>query len=223
MANDKELPATKEATRRFTPAELDGNKVRVRARRNTKIDGVSWTKDQEGDLSLRQYLAVACQFARLGVLTLACVLIGAAAISPASAQQYSPYYLPSTNGGSTLLNGGTFKVAANTTTTCNSPITLTRYPGLCLSLGFACTGASTANYTFAFSQSADGVNWETTPSYNFLVAGNGTTPVVFTTNFPAGAASPYLRLTSIANTNASSPIMTNILVQVGRIPNRTGN
>ena len=141
--------------------------------------------------------------------------------APARAQQYGVTYLGLTNGSAVLLTGSTTNtVAADSTNTINSPITLTKYDTVVLDLGFALDGAGTGNTTFRFAYSADGVNYETVPSLSYSIAANGTTKVRELKQI-TGITAGYLRLNHIANTNAAL-IVTNICVGWSVKPKRQG-
>lgn len=143
----------------------------------------------------------------------------AASVFAVQAQVYTVGYFATTNGASASWTGVTNGIAANTTQTINSPATITRWPGLCLTVGFNQSGAGTGNTTFTFAKSADGVNWETSPFLAIALAGNGTTAVNYVTNFSEGSLPGYIRLVSIANTNASL-YLTNVIAQYAKIPRR---
>lgn len=158
----------------------------------------------------------------------ACLLLAALLMfaGNAGAQQYNPAastaFFATTNGASTLLNGGTNTIAANSTNTYNSKVGLTKYDEVSLEISYAYTGAGTGIQTFNFASSNDGTNRATAgQTYSFTLAGNGTTPVTLVTNIYVGA-SGYLFLTTGANTNATL-ITTNLLVRAVPKPSRRGS
>jgi len=126
---------------------------------------------------------------------------------PARAQSYSAY------SAETLLAGGTNNIAANTTKTytAGTTIGLKRQREVALSFAFNLTGAASSTHQVLFSSSLDGLTWKTNDAgYTLTLTANGASTVVFTTNLTVGAIG-YLRLESIANTNATLAV-TNLAV-----------
>jgi hypothetical protein len=106
--------------------------------------------------------------------------------------------------------------AASTNSPASAVRAVTRNRHAAIATSFAMTGAGTPNVVFSFSRSADGTNYETTPSLVITNAANGTNTVTSITNLDLGAAG-WLKLVSVANTNASTAI-TNLAVKVSTKP-----
>lgn len=141
------------------------------------------------------------------------------------AQQYNPFattaYFATTNGATTLLNGGTNVLAANSTNTYNSRIGITKYDEVSLEISYAYTGAGTGVQTFNFAASNDGTNPATAgQTWSMALAGNGTSRVTLITNIYVGC-SGYLILQTGANTNATL-VDTNLMVRAVPKPSRRG-
>jgi hypothetical protein len=132
---------------------------------------------------------------------------------PAKAQQFVRYY-----GPSTLLSGGTNKVAGNTTNvvTGSYRIDVPRAENVVLFTSFKLmtgTGADgTTNITFKITEAADPTMIATNAFWTWSVAANGTTAVSAVTNLNVKGV-PYLYIQSIGNGNAQ--ILTNLQFTYG--------
>lgn len=210
-------PVSPDAPQPETPAkEVKPDAIRVRTKRALLVEGKSVGKDQELTVTRQQFGAYAADLVRLIYLVFLLALVGAV-----HAQQYSvaPHFVPSTNGASTTLNGGTNNIAAATTNTYNSVITLTKYDEVALQPIFQLTGAGTSAVVFRFSKSVDGTNFIADASRTISVTAAGTTVVSGISNQLVGAVG-YLRLDTIENPNASA--VTNLTFPAVPKPSRYG-
>jgi hypothetical protein len=109
-----------------------------------------------------------------------------------------------------LLNGGTNNVPADTTNAVN--LVLGRFPGSVTAVGadIKLAGAGTAGVLFTFQAGIDGSNWDTAKTFTLRANGNGTSVNTTITNFTVSGY-PYLKLVSIANSNATA--VTNLTVK----------
>lgn len=121
----------------------------------------------------------------------------------ASAQQYTGTTIAVTNGSSAGFDGTTnlCVVAATTTNTCNSVLTLTKTGDVGIQLTTKLSGSGTSAVTASFDTSFDGTNW-TTGNYTIIATAAGATTVTVTTNLTIGTVG-YLRLASLGNANAN--------------------
>lgn len=105
------------------------------------------------------------------------------------------------------LNGGTNVVAASST---NSPsgvtFTAAYSSDIALQPSFKLTGAGSSAVVFVFDTSLDGTTWYPA-AFNISITANGTTPVSKVATQALGST-PYIKLSSIQNPNAS--IITNL-------------
>lgn len=125
---------------------------------------------------------------------------------PAAAQQYTV----------TTLTSHTNAVPASTTdTTDSNAVTLTKFANVGVQVQFQGSHADdTANMTFSFIRSVNGVLYDSVP-LTFAVPVNGTTAVRASTNWVLGGIG-YLKLTSIQN--AATNQVTNIVIRVSTKP-----
>jgi hypothetical protein len=98
----------------------------------------------------------------------------------------------------------------------NSVIELRKNEGAAIIPTIWGTGASTANVTLTFNVSADGENFTTTGPLTYVVALNGTTPVVGYKNFTASELNnvKYLKLSTIANAGAVGCVISNVVYSI---------
>lgn len=138
-----------------------------------------------------------------GLFLAAFSLLALAAVPPAQAQTTPTAIITCSNIPPT--------VAGNTTTVSNNTLVVQQGAGLALQGTFAQMQAGTGTSTFSVYSSADGTNFTTTAFASVAVAANGTTAVVWGTNWSAAqlAGLRALKLSSFANTNASI-ILTNL-------------
>jgi hypothetical protein len=157
------------------------------------------------------------------LLILLTIVLGLFTMAPrASAQQFKILNWGSngttTADGSTPLNAGTNVCAAATTRTLNFPVKLDSYGDVDIQITFRCSGASTSNGVFIFSESADGTNYF--PVLTNTIAHNGTNLVISQSHLTLNNIG-YPALTSIQNTHASV-VMTNLQVLYTLKPFRFG-
>lgn len=118
-----------------------------------------------------------------------------------------------------ILTGGTNNVLANSTNTYKTTIfDLSKSTDVTFAFTFNCGAASTANYTIAFDAAINGVNgtpdrWVTN-ALMWQIAGNGAATNTYLTNLPKSQCFPAYRVSTIWNTNASTPAISNLLFQV---------
>lgn len=121
----------------------------------------------------------------------------------ASAQQTATTITTAlTNGVLLTLTNGTYTCAGVT----NPIISVSQTTQLGFFARVATTNASTSNCTFTIEFTPDGTNWLTSPTVDFVIALNGTTPVNIETNFPLilTANMRQARLKTIASTAIAS-------------------
>lgn len=110
------------------------------------------------------------------------------------------------NGGTnTVLNLATNDYRAVTTMTFAS--TTAGYVGI----SAACTAASTANYDVTFDTSVDGSRWQSN-AFTVRLVGNGGASVTTNYAIPKEFLTPQVRVGTIANTNITTPTLTNVNV-----------
>lgn len=118
-----------------------------------------------------------------------------------------------------VLTGGTNNVLANSTNTYKTTIyDLSKTTDATFSLTFNCGAASTANYTIAFDAAVNGVNgtpdrWVTN-ALMWQITGNGVATNTSLTNLTKAQMYPAYRVSTIWNTNATTPAISNLLFQV---------
>lgn len=114
-------------------------------------------------------------------------------------------------------SNATASLKANTTTNLAGTVfDLSKTTDATIECSFKCSAASGANYVFTFDAALNGNNSDrwVSNAISINVVGAGTQYAIATSNLISGARWPALRLASIANTNASAPYMTNIMVRV---------
>ena len=118
-----------------------------------------------------------------------------------------------------VLTGGTNNVLANSTNTYKTTIfDLSKTTDATFEFTFNCGAASTANYTIAFDACVNGVNgtpdrWLTN-ALMWQIAGNGVATNTYLTNLTKAQMYPAYRVSTIWNTNASTPAISNLLFRV---------
>jgi hypothetical protein len=145
-------------------------------------------------------------------LALMCLVGAGLALAPAGAE--AQQYISGFSGLTTVMNGGTNNVAATATNTYGNQfrIDVPKAEYVDLYLSMALSGAGTSGVRFSLAQGADESTFETNNTYQFILLGNGTTPVNLVTNINVGAI-PYLKLMNVGNSNAVA--VTNITVSYG--------
>ncbi len=122
----------------------------------------------------------------------------------AQAQQYHPV---------ALLLGGTANITAGSTSNYTYTVNVKAADNVAIWSSFKLNGAGTDGIIFKFSKSADGSNFETTPSILITNAANGTSAV--STISPTSVTGVHsIRLSSIVN-GVSGQAVTNLFVTVG--------
>jgi hypothetical protein len=199
-----------------------GGKLRVRAKNFITVDGVVFSKDQEGVITLRQYGALACNFEKLAaaLLLLGCLFFA----SPALAQQYTALPLSVTNDvarttftvdGSTGTNNA---LLAASTTTFKTIIGATKYNDIGIQITLLKVSSNTEAVGFNFDFSADGTNWVAQPIIN-LTPITGPVVTTLTTNLTLGSFG-YVRFVSATN---GAIACTNLCIKVANKPSRNGS
>jgi hypothetical protein len=118
-----------------------------------------------------------------------------------------------------VLTGGTNNVLANSTNTYKTTLfDCSKSTETTFAFTFNCGAASTANYTVAMDAAVNGVNgtpdrWITN-AFMWQIAGNGASTNTYLTNLTAAQRYPFYRLSTIWNTNATTPAISNLLFQV---------
>ena len=140
----------------------------------------------------------------------------------AQAQVYSAAPSVSITNGSTVKFDGSSTtnqtVAALTTNTCNSVITLTKYDQVAIQPVFKLMGSGTTAVAFNFDWSGDSSNWVSYYTASVTPAGTASVTGIWSTNVgPVG----YLRLSTIGNPNANA--ITNLNIKVITKPSRFGS
>jgi len=206
-----------------TEGEAKDRKVKVRALVETSVDGVKFEKDQEGNITAKQYAAVAWAFTKLSAIVLLAtlaLLMGGQAM----AQQYTTNTLFS----AASLNTNAFgTVATGAYTNHPTAITLTKYGDVTIAVGFAPTNNITAGdgLTLKIWRSLGGTATEETingGSCLFAAATAAGTANVGITNIPADwlGAAGYLYVGLVIPTNAPC---TNVWVKYAVKPKRFGS
>lgn len=175
-------------------------KVKVTAKKFVTVDGIPYNEGQSGEITLKQYNALARFFTKVSALIM---LLGLLAGGNAGAQQYT--HQPITNAVLHVTwSGGTNNIASNNIVGTNI-VTATKLKNFGVQNTFALTGAGTAGCLMVADYSGDGTNYVTSIATNWVAAA-GTTPVtqmMFFTNALAG----YYRF-SLLNSNTIP--MTNV-------------
>lgn len=104
--------------------------------------------------------------------------------------------------GTVSLTGIGTTAGGATTTVTNGWIDVRGMQSVTLGTTFNFASATTSNVVYTIYKSIDKSNVETTGGTTWTVAGNGTTPVVATTEITVGSAG-WLKLATIQNTHAS--------------------
>lgn len=122
-----------------------------------------------------------------------------------AAQGFTGYAAPQ------LLTGGTNFVAAATTNSYSSALTLTRQREVGIQISFASVGTNSSTIKFNFYPSLDNATIDrANTDYVLSIPANGTNTVTFVTNQVVGAIG-YLSFDSIENPNATKAL-TNVAV-----------
>lgn len=207
------------------PTAAPGQKLRVRAKQFITVDGVAFQKDQEGEITPKQYAALAYAFTRLTAL-----LLFLCAVFTVQAQTYRVTAVGTnlavsgvgTNYSATAITN-VLHTAATTTTMLGGTNAVTKYEEVALQL--AATGmetGTTSNVVVTISRSLDGVTFETYPTWTWAVPLNSTTQVVALTNLDRTILGSYgyWKFKSISTTSLAD--VTNVWVRIATKPVRYG-
>jgi len=86
----------------------------------------------------------------------------------------------------------------------SNSVYVAKVDSLGLELQYVSNGAGVSNLTVTLQRSLDGLVWETTPKFTWVVPFNGTTAAVAYTNLPNTVLGPaaYIRIYSISNSDS---------------------
>jgi hypothetical protein len=120
-------------------------------------------------------------------------------------------------GPTTLINGGTNVVAANSTNTYNLRVDVPRADTVTFFASAKPLSSNSIAFTMYLQRSVDGTTWDTYFPYTLNVTGTtntaSTNVVSIVTNIPLGGI-PFLKITTGGNTDFNG-IMTNLTLKYG--------
>ena len=202
-------------------------KVKVRALQFVTVDGVPFQKGQEGEITARQYAALAWNFAKLAACVALLLLLG---LGTASAQTYKVTVITTNQavaGGSTNYSAAALTnvlhTAATTTAMMGPTNTVTKWEEVALALGVTgMESGTTSNVVVKIVRGLDGTTWETTPQITWTFPLNGVTAVVAVTNLDRTVLGSYgyWKVGSMATTSLAD--VTNVWLRIGTKPVRMG-
>jgi hypothetical protein len=218
-AEDQDLiDAINDIFEKRAEAEAKSPKVKVRAKGPVTVDGVSFGKDQEGQITEKQYRALSRHFEKIAALLLCVSLLFLGSVQ---AQQIKITPLSQTNTAlpSVLLDGNTNASVATAVAT-NYYIVIpntAKFGDIYVNWAYKLSGSGTDTSIAHFSGSGDGSNYFALADIS--IAGAGTAFVANGTNLTINAL-PYVRLDYV--TNASARTMSGITIKVTYKPSRFG-